>query len=422
MMRHNQTPARLFHSCLLAASLLYGVLSPVVFAAVDRAARTGAQLSRAHVELGVDVLEEENFAPLQGKRVGLITNQTGVDSRGQRTIDVLAHAGGVRVVALFSPEHGITGQLDERVDSIVDATTGLPVHSLYGETRRPTDDMLRGLDALVFDLQDAGVRFYTYITTMGYALEAAARHKISFYVFDRPNPFGGELIEGPMLDRDRLSFEGYFPMPVLYGMTLGELANMFNAEKQIGADLHVITMKNWRRNETYNSTGLAWIPPSPNLPALAALWSYPGVEILRATGLSVGRGTAKPFQMLGAPWIDGAKLVRELERRKIPGVVFASAKFTPSEDVSKGQPCEGVSIAITDWTAFRPVRMGLEIAAALQKLHPDQFKAEKMIRLLGSSSTVKRLQRGDSSSRMIAGWSGELAAFRKMRAKYLLYR
>ncbi len=416
-MRNNQTTAGVFHSCLLLALLLSGAFRQEALAAAGAKAASPARL-----ELGIDVLEDENFAPLLGKRVGLITNQTGVDSRGRRTIDVLFRAEGVKLVALFGPEHGIAGRLDERVPSTTDAITSLPVYSLYGETRRPTGQMLRGLDALVFDMQTAGVRFHTYITTMAYALEAAARHNISFYILDRPNPFGGELIEGPMLDRDRLSFEGYFPMPVLYGMTLGELAQMFNAENKIGADLRVIAMMNWRRRETFDVTGLSWIPPSPNLPTLAGLWPYPGVEILRAAGVSVGRGTATPFQIFGAPWIDGVKLARELNRRKVPGARFAPIKFTPSDDVSKGQECAGASITITNRVAFRPMRMGLEIIATLHKLYPDHFEVARAIRLLGSLSTIERLQRGDSSGQIITGWFADLASFRKMREKYLLYR
>ena len=254
---------------------------------------------------GIDVLEAQNFAPLAGKRVGLITNQTGIDRNGRSTIDLLAHAPGVKLVALFSPEHGIRGIVDERVSSTTDAATGLPVYSLYGDTVRPTDAMLAGLDALVFDIQDAGVRFYTYITTMGYTMEAAATHHLAYYVLDRPDPLGGERIEGPMLDRDRTNFVGYFPMPVRMAMTLGEMAQMFNAEKKIGCDLHVIRMQNWRRRDWFDDTGLPWVNPSPNLRSAEAGILYPGLEILQAGGVSVGRGTDKPFERFGAPWIHG---------------------------------------------------------------------------------------------------------------------
>jgi uncharacterized protein YbbC (DUF1343 family) len=375
-----------------------------------------------HVKTGIDVLEEANFAPLRGKRVGLITNQTGVDSRGRRTIDALAAAKGVKLVAIFSPEHGIAGRADEKVASVTDDVTGLPIYSLYGETRRPTDEMLRGVDALVFDVQDAGVRFYTYITTMAYAMEEAARRQILFYVFDRPNPLGGVRIEGPVLDRDRLNFVGYFPMPVVYGMTMGELAKMFKVENHIGVGLHVIEMEGWHRRDTFQATGLKWISPSPNLPALEALLLYPGVEILQAARVSVGRGTAKPFELLGAPWIRGAELAQKLNARRIPGVRFEPAEFTPDSGLYKDDPCQGVAIHVTDRTALRPMSLGIEIAAELSSLYPDHFDSGKLIELLGSKDTVERLKRDELPASILRSWGSQLATFRRMRAKYLLYR
>src|ERR1700722_13930904 len=263
---------------------------------------------------GIDVLEAEKFAPLVGKRVGLITNQTGIDRNRQSTIDLLAHTPGVKMVALFSPEHGIRGGLDERVASTRDEATGLPIYSLYGETERPTDAMLAGMDAIVFDIQDAGVRFYTYITTMGYAMEAAAAHHVAFYVLDRPDPLGGERMEGPMLDRDRTNFVGYFPMPVRMAMTLGEMAQMFNAEKKIGCDLHIIRMKNWQRKMWFRDTGLHWINPSPNLRSEEADILYPGLEILQAGGVSAGRGAETPFEIVGAPSIRAEEVAAYLNR------------------------------------------------------------------------------------------------------------
>jgi len=370
---------------------------------------------------GIDVLEEMKFAPLRGKKIGLITNQTGVDSSGRRSIDVLAHARGVTLVAIFSPEHGVLGLEDDRIASVTDAATGLPVFSLYGETRRPTPAMLKGIDALVFDIQDAGVRFYTFITTMAYALEEAAKAHISFFVLDRPDPIDGVTLEGPVLDRDRLSFTGYFPMPVRYAMTLGELAQMFNAENKIGADLHVIAMKRWRRSERYADTGLAWIPPSPNLRTLNATLLYPGLEILQAGGISVGRGTSTPFELFGAPWIDADRFTAELNRRNIPGIHFAPAHFTPTSAMYEGSVCGGAVISITDPGAVRSMTMGLEIASLLQKMYREEFHLDKMIALLGSASTLERLQKGDSVEDIVAGWAPELAAFRQMRQSYLLY-
>ncbi|MGA8072342.1 MAG: exo-beta-N-acetylmuramidase NamZ domain-containing protein [Candidatus Acidiferrales bacterium] len=374
-----------------------------------------------HTRTGIDVLEDEHFAPLRGKRIGVITNQTGSDAAGRRTIDILARAEGVQLAAIFSPEHGLTGKADERVASATDAATGLPVFSLYGETRRPTDDMLKGLDALVFDIQDAGVRFYTYITTMAYAMEETAKRHIAFFVLDRPDPLDGVTIEGPVLDGDKLSFTGYFPMPVRYGMTPGELAQMFNAENKIGADLHVIAMKDWHRADRFEATGLAWIPPSPNLRSLNAALLYPGIEILQAGGISVGRGTDAPFEVFGAPWIEPVALADALNRRFIPGVRFVPTRFTPTSGIYAGQLCGGMSLVITDRASLNSMLMGLEIAAMLHKTYAASFQLEKIDELLGSSATIERLKRGDAPSKIVLDGAPELDAFRKMREKYLLY-
>lgn len=376
----------------------------------------------AHTRTGIDVLEALDFAPLVGKRVGLITNQTGIDGNGRSTIDLLAHARGVRLVALFSPEHGIRGTEDERIPSTTDAATGLPIYSLYGETLRPTDTMLANLDVLVFDIQDAGVRFYTYITTMGYAMEAAADHHLAFYVLDRPDPLGGEIIEGPVLDSNRTSFVGYFPMPVRMAMTLGEMAEMFNAEKKIGCDLHVIKMRNWRRSDWFDETNLPWVNPSPNLRSARAEILYPGFEILQAGGVSVGRGTDKPFERLGAPWIRSEELAGHVNHRAIPGVRFEPDRFTPESGLYKGEPCEGMRVIITDRTKFRSMQMGIEIASALARFYRGKFDVSKMIELVGNTATMEGLSRGDSPASIVSGWSGELQAFRKEREKYLLYR
>ncbi len=359
--------------------------------------------------------------PLQGKHIGLITNQTGVDSSGARTIDIVARWKGSKLVAIFSPEHGIAGRVDAPVANATDAATGVPIYSLYGETRRPTEAMLRGIDVLIFDIQDAGVRFYTYTTTMAYCIEEAAKHHIEFIVFDRPDPLGGEVIEGPMLDRDRLSFTGYFPMPVRYGMTIGELAKIFNAENKIGADLKIFPMVNWKRSETYDQTGLKWIPPSPNLRTVNEAFLYPGVEILQAGGVSVGRGTDTPFELIGAPWIQGAELAAELNRRAVPGVKFQATLFTPDVGLYKGVYCQGVSIAITDRAALDSMRMGLEMADALRRLYPREFQLEKIDELLGSRATMEQLERGVEPARIVASWRGDLEKFRAMREKYLLY-
>ena len=377
--------------------------------------------SASATQPGIDVLEGMNFAPLQGKHVGLITNQTGVDSQGRRTIDVLAHADGVKLIAIFSPEHGIAGKADAKVESATDSVTGLPVFSLYGDTRTPTDDMLKGIDALVFDMQDAGVRFYTYTSTMGYCLEAAAKHKIPFFVLDRPNPLGGERIEGPILDKGRISFTGYFSMPIVYGMTLGELARMFNAENRINAELHVVAMKNWRRSETYDQTGMKWIPPSPNLRTVGQDFIYPGIETLQPGGISVGRGTETPFELFGAPWIRADQLQKNMEARNIPGVRFTVTTFTPGAGPFSGELCNGLKIEVTDRNTFVAIRVALEAADALHRLYPDRFDITKLTTLLGSASTVDALVNFVPAVQIISSWSPDLAKFKIMRAKYLLY-
>ena len=376
----------------------------------------------ARVQTGLDVLEAEKFAPLRGKHIGIITNHTGRDSQERSTVDVLTHATGFQIVALFSPEHGLAGRNDEKISSTKDPSTGLPVYSLYGETLRPTDEMLAGIDALVFDVQDAGVRFYTYTVTMAYCMEAAAKHNIAFFVLDRPNPLGGQIVEGPMLDADKTSFVAYFPLPVRYGLTIGELAQFLNAENHIGADLHVIAMKNWHRNYFFESTGIKWIPPSPNLRTIKGSILYPGIEILQNAGVSVGRGTETPFEEFGAPWFDGENVAAALNDRHLAGVHFASKPFIPIAGLYAGQRCGGVAARVTDRAAVRPMRVGLEIAAILQKLYPKQFDVSKLIELVGNSDTIQQLQSGVAPEKIVASWSESLTAFEQVRRKYFLYK
>jgi uncharacterized protein YbbC (DUF1343 family) len=376
----------------------------------------------ARVQTGLDVLEAQKFAPLHGKRVGLITNHTGVDTQERSTVQLLAHAPGVQLVALFSPEHGIAGHADDNVPSSKDASTGLPIYSLYGDHNRPTDEMLNGIDALVFDVQDAGVRFYTYTTTMGYCMEEAAKKGIEFYVLDRPNPIAGDVVEGPMLDADKTAFVAYFPLPVRYGLTIGELAQLFNTENHITVKLHVIPMKGWHRNYFFESTGLRWIPPSPNLRTLKGSILYPGLEILQNAGVSVGRGTEAPFEEFGAPWINGEEVATELNAKNLPGLRFANQRFIPVSGLYAGQHCGGVGIKVTDRAAVRSMRMGLEIAEILQKKYPANFETAKMLLLLGNSETVSQLQAGTTPAEIVAGWAKDLAAYDQMRRKYFLYQ
>jgi uncharacterized protein YbbC (DUF1343 family) len=381
-----------------------------------------SQRSRVgRVQTGLDVLESEKFASLRGKHVGLITNHTGVDYQGRSTVEVLAKAPGVHLVALFSPEHGIAGHALDKVSSSKDPSTGLPIYSLYGEQLRPTGDMLKDIDALVFDVQDAGVRFYTYTTTMAYCMEEAAKHGISFYVLDRPNPLSGDILEGPMLDADKTSFVGYYPIPVRYALTIGELAQFYNSENHINADLRVIQMKNWHRNYFFESTGSRWIPPSPNLRTLKGAILYPGLEILQSAGVSVGRGTEAPFEEFGAPWIDGDDVAAELNAKNLPGLRFSNQPFIPVSGLYAGQRCSGVGVKVTDRAAARSMRMGLEIAALLQKKYPQQFDSSKIVQLIGNEQAVRELQAGVSPEQIVRGWAGGLAVFDQVRRKYLLY-
>ncbi len=373
------------------------------------------------VQTGIDVLEAEKFAPLAGLRVGLITNHTGRDAQGRRIIDLLYQAPSVKLAAIFSPEHGIAGEADERVPSTKDPVTGLPVYSLYGETERPTDRMLEGLDALVFDIQDAGVRFYTYVTTLGYAMESAAKQGIAFFVLDRPNPINGISVEGPVLEKDLRSFVGYFSLPVRHGMTVGELAEMFNGEYHLGAKLRVIKMRDWQRTDWFDETGLAWVRPSPNLRTLTEAVLYPGVAMVEGGNVSVGRGTDTPFELLGAPWIDGRALSQYLNARAIQGVRFVPVDFKPTSNRFAGEVCHGVQIVLLDRQGLDSPELGVEIAAALYKLFPKDFQLDKTLRLVGARWVLEAIKEGEDPRRTVYRWQEELERFRMLRAKYLLY-
>jgi uncharacterized protein YbbC (DUF1343 family) len=412
---------RLGKGILLAIAMALAATAP----AAGRVRHVQHRVHRARfarVLTGIDVLEAERFAPLRGKHVGLITNHTGVDAQGRSTIQLLESAPGVHLVALFSPEHGLAGTVDTRFSSSRDAGSGLPVYSLYGDTLRPTGEMLKGIDALVFDVQDAGVRFYTYTTTMGYCMEEAAKHNIPFYVLDRPNPIGGDIVEGPMLDPGRTSFVAYFPLPVRYGLTIGELAELFNTENHIGADLHVIAMKRWHRNYFFDNTGVRWIPPSPNLRTTKGAILYPGLEILLNAGVSTGRGTETPFEEFGAPWMDGDAVAAALNERHLPGLRFAPHPFIPVTGIYMAERCGGVSIRVTDRAAVRSMRMGIEIAVLLHKMYPKEFDVAKMLHLTGNAKTVQMIEAGDSADEIVASWSQDLQSFDQMRRKYFLYK
>ena len=373
---------------------------------------------------GIDVLRADGFKALAGLRIGLVTNHTGRARDGAATIDLLASAPNLKLAALFSPEHGIRGILDANVPSSRDEKTGLPIHSLYGTAaqRRPTDETLAGIDAIVIDLQDIGTRFYTYMTTMAYVLEEAASRKIKVFVLDRPNPIGGVAIEGPVLDEAAVGFTGYLPaMPIRHGLTMGELAKLFNGEKKIGADLTVIAMRNWRRDAWFDDTGLPWINPSPNMRNLHQATLYPGIGAFESTNISVGRGTDAPFEQVGAPWIDGTRLADHLNARQIPGARFYPLRFTPTTSKFPNEECQGVFIVVTDRNALRPVRLGVELASALTKLFPGKLEIDLAARLFGSVAGLGRLKAGDDPATIAASWSGGEGRWRLLRAKYLLY-
>jgi len=381
-----------------------------------------AEPPAAPAQVGIDVLRASGFAALKGLRVGLVTNHTGRARDGAATIDLLAAASGVTLVSLFSPEHGIRGILDARVPSETDEKTGKPIHSLYGATERPTNEMLAGLDAVVIDLQDIGARFYTYMTTMAYVMEEASARKIKVFVLDRPNPIGGVQIEGPAMAPPAAAFTSYLPsMPIRHGLTMGELARLFNGEKKIGADLTVVAMKNWRRDEWFDETGLAWVNPSPNMRTLYAATAYPGLGAFETTNISVGRGTDTPFQQIGAPWIDGQRLSDALNARRIAGIRFYPVRFTPSSDPFANQECQGVFLVITDRAVLRSVRLGVEIASALSKLFPTQFRIDSALRLFGSTDGLTRIKAGEDPAAIAATWAADEARWRLLRAKYLLY-
>jgi uncharacterized protein YbbC (DUF1343 family)/CubicO group peptidase (beta-lactamase class C family) len=384
------------------------------------------------VKSGIDVLEDTSFVVLKPakegspRKIGLLTNQTGMDSEGRRTIDVLAHVPGISLDAIFSPEHGVTGTLDTTdVTNTKDALTGVTVYSVYGArdaARRPVVEDLKKLDAVVIDLQDAGTRFYTYETTVGYFLEAAAKAEIDVIVLDRPDPITGSFVQGPVSDEGRESFTNYFSMPVRQGMTLGELARMFNAERKIGARLEVVTMQGWQRGDWFDSTGVEWVNPSPNLRSLTEATLYPGVGLIEGTNVSVGRGTDTPFEVVGAPWIKSKELAAYLNQRGIPSVRFVPVTFTPSASNFSGQKCEGVNVVLLDRNTFDGPELGLELAAALHKLYPVDFKIEKMQDLLLNQASYDALLAGWDPRRISEEWEERLGTFVTMREKYLIYK
>lgn len=420
------TPLRSKVATVAAAAL--GVTGPEVLLTGYYETLVGAGGARpvarvAQVDTGLDVMADGRFAALRGQRVGLITNHTGMSRDGRRNLDVMLQAG-VRVAALFSPEHGIAGREDhENVGNAVDAATKVPIYSLYaGATRAPNAEMLQQVDVLVFDIQDVGARFYTYMCTMVNAMEAAAKTGKPFIVLDRPNPITGTRVEGPMLDADRHSFIGCAALPVRHGMTLGELARMVAAERNDGLQLTVVPMRNWRRGDWWDSTGLAWRDPSPNMRSLNAALLYPGLAMLEySRNWSVGRGTDSPFEQVGADWLDGRKLAEHLNRRKVPGVRAYPTEFTPASSNLAGKRVQGVRFVVTDREVFHATRLGLEVAAALGQLYPGKIDLVLNRNLIGSQATIDALRRGADPRAIVQGLDEQMQAFVERRRGYLLY-
>jgi len=390
--------------------------------AIVAPASTVAPASARPVLTGIDVLVRDNFRQLAGKRVAVITNHTGLDRDRRRTAALLAKAEGVTLVAIFGPEHGATGTYDQaHVPDARDEETGVPVKSLYGKTKRPTSEMLADVDAIVFDIQDIGCRFYTYIATMLEAMKAAAEHGKAFVVLDRPNPIDGVSLAGPLVDEGRGTFVGCHPLPLRHGMTAGELAGMFAAELKLDLDLTVVPCEGWRRADAFDATGLEWVNPSPNMRSLTEAFLYPGIGLLEFTNLSVGRGTDTPFEVLGAPWLDGRALADALAARRIPGVAFVPIRFTPRASKFSGQECGGISIAVTDRTALDPVRVGLEIAVALRQVSPQEWQPEKLDVLLLHKATLEAIVANEPADAVLESARHGVKEFARRRGEWLLY-
>jgi uncharacterized protein YbbC (DUF1343 family) len=387
-----------------------------------------AQAAPQPVKTGIDLLVEHNFRELQGKKIGLITNHSGFDHQGRRTIDLLTKAPGVELVAIFTPEHGLTGEVDAQVSSTRDPKTGLPAYSLFSSTRRPTEEMLKGIDTFVYDIFDVGARFYTYLATLGYAMEEAAQRGMGVVVLDRPNPIRGDVVEGPVsakeLDRD---FLAYSAMPTRYGMTIGEMATMWNAESRMNVKLTVVKMEGWKRSQWFDETGLAWVNPSPALRNLSATALYPATNMLYITGgqanLSLGRGTDSPYEVFGAPWVNDERgLATYLNARSVPGVRFLPLRFTPRDSVFKGQECGGVFVLLLDRDKLNTGQLGIEMLSAFWKLYPNRFSLDSTFRRIGSHKVVEAIKAGKDPSEIERLWQDDLEAFKATRAKYLLYR
>ncbi|WP_079525201.1 exo-beta-N-acetylmuramidase NamZ family protein [Halobacillus hunanensis] len=409
------------------------VLSTFTVVFADKGDNNGKQKGKyRNFKLGVEVLLEEEKELIEGKRVGLITNPTGVDQELNSIVDLLHNDPDVNLTALYGPEHGVRGsaQAGEYVEYYIDENTGLPVYSLYGKTRKPTPEMLENIDVLLFDIQDVGTRFYTYIYTMAYAMEAAQENDIPFIVLDRPNPLSGEVVAGPVLNPEYKSFIGNYPIPLRHGMTVGELAKLFNEEFDIGADLTVVEMNKWKRSMYYDETPLQFIAPSPNMPTLDTALVYPGAALIEGTNVSEGRGTTKPFELIGAPFINSTELAAALNEKDLSGVTFRAASFTPQFSKHSGTLSHGIEIHVTDKEAYQPVIAGLHIVKTIHDLYPEnfEFRAENSAgvsffdNLIGNGWVREAIENGQSVEEMQERWQEDLKEFKEVREEYLLYK
>ncbi|MFA3782206.1 exo-beta-N-acetylmuramidase NamZ domain-containing protein [Melioribacteraceae bacterium 4301-Me] len=391
--------------------------------------------NKTSVVTGADVLLTEKIDLLKGKHLGLVVNHSSLLSDGTHIVDALYKQKEVKIVALFGPEHGVRGDTTGAIENAVDAKTGIPVYSLYGKTYKPTPEMLKGIDLLVFDIQDVGARFYTFISTLGLVMEAAAENHIPIIVLDRPNPIAGLYVDGPVTEDTLKSFVAFAPIPITYGLTIGELAKMYNEsgwlKNKVKADLTVIKMKNWKRNMWYNQTGLTWIKPSPNMPFLSTAIVYPGTCLFEGTNVSEGRGTEKPFEYIGASWLDADKVINELKKVNLQGVSFEPIEFTPQWFKFNAHPpkyynekCNGIYVHVIDRNKFESVKTGVALLWAIKKVHSDKFEWRKTTidRLAGTSNIRLLIDEGKTPNEIFNSWESGLENFKKIRGKYLLYK
>ncbi|MFJ7162714.1 exo-beta-N-acetylmuramidase NamZ domain-containing protein [Bacillus safensis] len=388
--------------------------------------RTDTKGKKTAVKTGIETLLSSNLSWLKGKRVGLITNPTGIDANMKSSVDLLFEHPNIKLTALYGPEHGVRGdaQAGEGVESYTDEKTGLPVYSLYGKTRKPTPEMLKNVDVLLFDIQDVGARYYTYIYTMAYAMEAAKENNIPFVVLDRPNPIGGLKVEGPVLEPEHASFVGLYPIPLRHGMTTGELVKLFNKEFHINADVTVIKMKNWKRSMTFDDTKLPFVLPSPNMPTVDSTFVYPATGLIEGTNVSEGRGTTKPFELIGAPYINSSELADHLNQLKLKGVQFRPVSFTPTFSKHAGTLSHGVQLYVTDRSSFEAVKTGLSIIKAIHDLYPNDFQflqTGSFDKLIGNGWMKEEINKGTSVKHIMKRYHHDLKTFEKKRKKYLIY-